>query len=91
LVLVSITSLSQTLINKGTWITSHVFIVAGFFHQVAVSPFSQGGVSVTSSVQVGSRLTLIGFQLNSCNKTLSPSCKNNSAQSRADFSSSTCS
>jgi hypothetical protein len=68
-----------------------VFIVAGFFHQVAVSHFSQGGVSVTSKIEVGSKFTLIGFQLNSCNRTLSQSCKNNSAQSRAFFSKSICS
>jgi hypothetical protein len=42
-----------------------VFIVAGFFPPVAVSHFSQGGVSITSKIQVGSKLTFIGSQLNS--------------------------
>ncbi|MBT3729316.1 hypothetical protein HOF65_05190 [bacterium] len=68
-----------------------MFIVAGFFQPVAVSPFSPGGVSVTSSMQLGSKLILIGLQLNSCNITLSQSCINNSDQSSAAFLSSTCS
>jgi len=38
------------LINKGTWTTKPVSKVAGFFQPVAVSHFSQGGVSVTSKV-----------------------------------------
>jgi hypothetical protein len=88
-VLVSIDNLSHTFTNKGTWITKPVFNVAGFFQPVAVSPFSPGGVSVTSNTQVGSRFTLIGLPLNSCKNTLSPSCKNNSAQPKASFNNST--
>jgi hypothetical protein len=78
-------------INKGTCTTSHVDIVAGFFHPVAVSHFSQGGVSITTRITVGSKFTFIGTQLNSCNVTLSQSIKNNSAQSREFLLSDTCS
>jgi hypothetical protein len=52
-------------INKGTWTTKPVFNVAGFFPQVAVFHFSHGGVSTTSNIAFGSKLTFIGFQLNS--------------------------
>jgi len=48
---VSILSLSHTFIKSGTWITKPVSRVAGFFQPVAVSHFSPGGVSVTSSIQ----------------------------------------
>ncbi|MDP2395350.1 MAG: hypothetical protein Q8S84_08170 [bacterium] len=51
--------------KSGTGITNQVLIVAGFFHHVAVSHFSPGGVSITSSIQVGSKLIFIGSQLNS--------------------------
>jgi len=57
--------LSHTFTNKGTCITNPVDRVAGFLPPVAVSHFSPGGVSVTSRIQVGSRFTLIGIQLNS--------------------------
>lgn len=56
---------SPTLMKRGTWTTRPVVSVAGFFPPVAVSHFSPGGVSTTSSSQLGSRLTLIGFPLNS--------------------------
>jgi hypothetical protein len=83
--------LSQIFIKRGTWITSHVLNVAGFFQPVAVSHFSHGGVSITSKLQVGSSSILIGFHSNSCKITLSQSIKNNSAQSSIFFHSSTCS
>jgi hypothetical protein len=62
---VSIFSLSQTFIKRGTCTTNPVLKVAGFFPPVAVSPFSPGGVSITSKIQTGSKFTFIGFQLNS--------------------------
>jgi len=68
-----------------------VFIVAGFFHPVAVSHFSHGGVSTTSKIQVGSKLIFIACQLNSWSITLSHSCKKSSAQSKAQTSKLTCS
>gem|GEM_PF-639772 len=83
--------LSQIFINKGTCITNQVFRVAGFFHQVAVSHFSPGGVSSTVKTTLGSRFMLIGIQLNSCRDTLSQSTKNNSAPSRTFLLRDTCS
>jgi hypothetical protein len=61
--LVSTLIMSPILINKGTCTTSQVDNVAGFLPPVAVSHFSHGGVSITSSSQLGSNSILIGFPL----------------------------
>ena len=91
LVRVSTLILSPIFTNNGTCITTHVVRVAGFFPPVAVSPFSHGGVSMTSSTTLDSRLILIGLPLNSCNITLSPSTKKSISFPIASFVKETCS
>jgi hypothetical protein len=51
---VSIFILSHIFTKSGTGTTSHDDRVAGFFHPVAVSHFSPGGVSITSRTIEGS-------------------------------------
>jgi hypothetical protein len=70
--------------KSGTCTTSPVLIVAGFFHPVAVSHLSPGGVSITSKTTLGSKLIFTGIPLNSCKVTLSQSFKKYSDQSK-DF------
>jgi hypothetical protein len=88
---VSTLIISQIPINKGTCTTSQVDNVAGFFPPVAVSHFSQGGVSITSSSTLGSNSIFIGFQLYSCKTTFPHSTKKNLASQTASLFMNTCS